>query len=86
MKQLKAFILGMVSIILFIPVLESICEIICTGLEYIKGLVTIPILKMNKGIQELQVDLEKVDDGTAIGFQYYEEEEYDDDFEDKKKK
>ena len=89
MKQLKSFILGILTIILFIPIIEQICEIVVTGLEYIKGLTSKSVLKINKDLQELQVDLQKVDDGVAMGFQYngddeYDYDEFDDDFEDKK--
>lgn len=87
MKNLKYFISGIVFYILCIPIIESIAEIITTYLEVWKGKVTISVLKMNKDIAELQVDLEKHDEGVAIGFQAPDEDYYedDDDFEDKKK-
>lgn len=89
MKNIKYFIGGIVFYILAIPILESIVETISTGLEFIKGKVSIPVLKLSKDIQELQVDLEKHDEGVAMGFQYNgDEDEFydeDDDFDDKKK-
>lgn len=87
MKNIKYFIFGILFYIC-IPILESITEIIITFLEVLKGKATIPVLKMNKYIAELQVDLEKHDEGMCIGFQAPDEEYYDDDddFEDKKLK
>jgi hypothetical protein len=72
--------------LLFIPIVESLAEIICTGLEYFKGLVSKPVLKINKDLQELQAEISPIDT-VAMGFQHYDESEYydeDDDYEDKK--
>jgi len=80
----------MLTILLFIPIVESVSETICTGMEYVKGVVSKPVLKLSKELQELQTDLKKTDEGFAVGFQYHGDEEdfYDDDddyFDDKKK-
>lgn len=87
MKNLKYFILGMIFYIAAIPIIESITEIITTGLEYFKGVVSKPVLKMNKTILELQVDLEKHDEAVCMGFDITSSEDWedDDDLEDKKR-
>lgn len=84
MKSLKSFALGMATILLFIPIAESLCEIICTGMEYIKGLVSKPVLKMNKELIELQAEQEPIET-HCIGFEYnpkqeYYEDDYEEDF------
>lgn len=85
MKQLKYFILGIIFYIAAIPIIESIAEIITTGLEYFKGVVSKPVLKMNKTLLELQVDLEKHDEAVCMGFDIKSSEDWDDDdIEDKK--
>ena len=81
MKHLKSFILGMLAIILFIPIVEQLCEIVVTFMEYIKGLVSKPVLKLNKELMELQNETQQVDT-VAMGFQYNGDEEYYDDFDD----
>jgi hypothetical protein len=87
MNKLKYFILGIIFYIAAIPIIESLAEIITTGLEYLKGVVSKPVLKMNKTLLELQVDLEKHDEAVCMGFDIKSSEDYDDDnFEDKKKK
>lgn len=86
MKNIKIFMLGMISIILFIPIIESLAEIICTFLEYIKGLATKPVLKISKDIVDLQAEQEPVST-QCMGFEYNEPEYFefddDDDYEDK---
>lgn len=85
-----AFMIGIVSVIAFIPIIETIVELIISWIEVLKVVPVKMTLKGNREIQELQVDLEKVDDSVAIGFRYdgcdnnfiYDE----DDFEDKMKK
>ena len=86
---MKKFILGMLSVIVFIPLAESIAEILCVLLEIPKGKLSASVLKINKQLQELQADQEAIDT-QCIGFEYSPEEEYyeeddDDDFEDKSK-
>lgn len=88
MKQLKYFVLGIVFYICAIPIIESLAESAVTALELLKGLVSKPVLKLNKEIQEMQADLEKTDDAVCIGFDITSSEDYydeDDDFDDKKK-
>jgi hypothetical protein len=79
MKQLKYFILGIIFYVLAIPIIESIAESAVTALELLKGYVSKPVLKLNKDIQELQVDLEKHDEAVCMGFDITSSEDYDDD-------
>ena len=84
MKNLKSFILGMLTILLFIPIVEQLCEIIVTFMEYVKGLVSRPVLKLSKELMELQAETQPIDT-QAIGFSYTPQEDNDDYFEDKMK-
>lgn len=87
-SMLPAFILGMLSIVVFIPIIEGFVDIAINWFEAFKIPPIKRTLKGNKEIQDLQMEQEKIDDGVAMGFQYYGEPEdyYDDeyDFEDKK--
>jgi hypothetical protein len=78
----------MLTILLFIPLVEQLCEVIVTSLEYVKGLVSKPVLKVNKELLDLQAQQEEIST-QAMGFVYNGDDEYDyiedDDFEDKKK-
>jgi hypothetical protein len=87
MKENKSFLLGIVTVVVAIPVLEALVDLVLTWVEALKIKPTTIVLKGNKDLQELQTTLEKVDDGVAIGFQYTGDEELDyedDDLEDKK--
>ena len=85
-KGIKYFILGIVSYIAIIPIIESLTEIICGYMEILKGKSTKEVLKINNDIADLQTQLEP-QDTNCIGFQYEPQEEYeDDDWEDDKLK
>lgn len=80
MKNLKCFILGMITILCFLPMLESITDIICGWLETLKAINTKKVLRLNKEIEDLQLELEPTQT-QAIGFQvddseYYEEDDW----------
>ena len=82
MKKLIAFILGMVTIITLIPILESITELICANLEVFKMSPMKKVLVANNEIQDLQAQLEPVCT-QAIGFSMpstsYEDDEWEED-------
>lgn len=86
MKNLKCFILGAVSIILLLPILESITDIACGWLETLKAINTKKVLRLNKEIEDLQEELEPIQT-QAIGFQV-DSEEYceEDDWEEEDRK
>lgn len=86
MRNLKCFVLGMASIMVVFPIVESATEIICGKLEKVKAKNTIDILKLNKEIEELQIQLgDYHNESNAIGFQvepcenYEEDEEWEED-------
>lgn len=82
MKNLKEYILGIVTVITLLPILEAITEIICSFLEIIKAYSSIKILKLNKNIEELQSDLEPIAT-SCMGFEIpsgcEEDEEWEED-------
>lgn len=84
-KTLISYVLGLLTVLTFIPLIESVTEIICGYLELLKLSYTRKVLKGNKEIQDLQMELEPVST-SCMGFQYDGDEEYfEDGIEDKKK-
>jgi hypothetical protein len=75
----------MASIILFIPLIESITEVICGYIELLKIQSTKAVLKGNNEIAKLQQESEKENTevcSNVIGFQYNPQEDlydFDDD-------
>lgn len=87
MKNLKYFIGGVIFYVIGIPIIESLAETITTLLEIPKGKVSVPVLKLNKELKNIQGDEEPVNT-NVIGFEIPSEVDYydeDDDFDDKKK-
>jgi len=85
---MKKFIYGIITGFILIPILDELTNLIISLFELPKAAITKKILKENKVINELQTDLEKTDEGVAIGFDLSPQEEFydeDDEFEDKKK-
>ena len=85
MKKLTAYILGMVTIITFIPILESLTELICSWLEVLKAIPMKKVLVINTEIQDVQAKLEPVST-SCIGFVQNEEYPEDNDWEEDKSK
>ena len=84
MNKLKCYILGMMTVILAIPIIEQITEIVCGGLEVLKGKNTKKVMQINKEIEDLQMQLEPINT-NCIGFEVPNQEEYyEDDWEDDK--
>lgn len=82
MKRRTAYILGMITVITFIPIIESVTELICAWIEVCK---TSPIKKTlvaNNEIQDLQAKLEPICT-QAIGFSMpstsYEDDKWEED-------
>lgn len=75
---MKKYILGMVTVVLAIPVLESLAELCQVAIEVPKGVLSRYVLKINKDLRELQEDDEPVST-NCIGFSVptndYEEDE-----------
>ena len=75
MNKLKCYILGMMTVILAIPIIEQITEIVCGGLEVLKGKNTKKVMQINKEIEDLQMQLEPINT-NCIGFKVPNQEEY----------
>lgn len=83
---MKKFIYGLLFGLVAIPILDELVTVVCGYLEIPKAYSTKKILNENKIIQDLQVQQEEIST-MAVGFKIPSiEEEYDDDFEDKKAK
>ena len=83
---MRKYILGMLTIICAIPILESLTELIQVVIEVPKGVLTKKVMTLNKDIQNLQAAMEPVTT-SCIGFEAPNAEYYDDDdeYEDKQK-
>lgn len=68
-KTIIAFLLGLLSYMLFIPIIEELSNVILSWIEYLKILPSKLVLKGNKELKELQDDDGK-SETYAIGFQY----------------
>lgn len=77
MDKLKIYILGIISALIALPIIDEIVTIVCGFLEILKGISTKKVLEINKDIEDLQAQLEPVNT-SCIGFQM-PSEEYDDD-------
>ena len=74
------FILGLTFPFIY-QIIEEISEIILTMLEFIKGIFTLKVLKINRQLKKMTSDDEDGGESTfAIGFQVPndEEDEYED--------
>ena len=85
MEKLKIYILGMITALVALPIVDEIVEIICGFLEILKGISTKKVLKINKEIMDLQEQLEPANT-NCIGFETHNTEYEDDDWEDNKVK
>lgn len=80
MQKLKYFILGIICVSFISPILESICTIVLSGLEIVKGIFTLKITKINAQIRKSSLDYPDEPPHHQIGFVINnEEEEYEDD-------
>lgn len=85
MSKLKCYILGITTIIIAIPIMEEFTDIVCGYLEILKGKNTKKVLKINKEIEDLQMQLEPINT-NCIGFKVPSQEEYyEDDWEEENK-
>ena len=83
MEKLKIYILGMITALVALPIVDEIVEIVCSFLEILKGISTKKVLKINKDIMDLQEQLEPVNT-NCIGFEIPNTEYEDNDWEDDK--
>ena len=77
MKKLTVYILGIVTVITLIPILESLTEVVCSWLEVLKIIPMKKTLVGNGEIQDLQSKLEPVST-SCVGFIHNEEYPEDD--------
>ena len=83
MEKLKIYILGMITALVALPIIDEVVEIICSFLEILKGISTKKVLKINKDIMDLQEQLDPVNT-NFIGFETPNTEYCDNDWEDDK--
>lgn len=81
-KTTMAFILGILSYILFIPVIEELTNVLLSWIEYLKIRPGKLVIKGNNELKELQGEDDIESETCAIGFQYNPEEYMDDEYED----
>ena len=74
------FILGILFVTVFMPILEQITQIILTLLELVKGKLMIPITKINNTINKMgEEEIPKSHPiGFAAAFNVEESEDYED--------
>jgi hypothetical protein len=83
---LTGIIIGFLICMFAIPILEAVSELILSSLEIPKAAITKKILKENKVIQDLQIDLEPIST-QCMGFHYNGDDEfYEDEIDDRLKK
>lgn len=64
---MKKYILGMITVIFAIPLLETLTELCQVAIEVPKGILSRCVININKDIKELQEDQEQVYT-SCIGF------------------
>lgn len=81
-KTIMAFILGILSYMLLIPVIEEFTNVLLSWIEYFKILPSKLVLKGNKELKELQEEDGIESETYVFGFQYNQKEDFDDEYED----
>lgn len=66
MEKLKIYILGMITALVALPIIDEVVEIICSFLEILKGISTKKVLKINKDIMDLQEQLEPINTNCIL--------------------
>lgn len=79
MIELKYFILGIVFVLFVSPIVESLCTLILTGIEVIKGYLTLKITKINVQIHKMSLEEDEKIIHNPIGFVCPTKEEEDND-------
>ena len=77
-SKLKIYVIGILTIVAIIPLIESLVNVVITWIEYLKTIPTKKILEENKEIQKLQSEIEPINT-FAMGFQAPEDYVFDDD-------
>jgi hypothetical protein len=80
-KNLLSYIFGMLTVLLFVPLIEDLSAILSSWFQVLVLKPTKLVLKGNKEIAELQANSQEIDT-HCIGFKIPTEEDFDDeDFE-----
>lgn len=69
-KTIMAFILGILSYMLLIPIIDELTNVLLSWIEYLKIFPSKLVLKGNKELKELQSEDDIDSETYAIGFQY----------------
>ena len=75
---MKKYILGFLTGVCLLPIIDSITELVQVALEVPKGKLSKKVMKLNNEIQDIQAESEPVET-SCIGFDVPEEVEYYDD-------
>ena len=75
-KNCLIYIVGILSSIMFIPIINDVTDIICNKLECIKGMQNLTITKINNDIMDAQNQDNEQVETRAIGFDIPNEEDY----------
>ena len=75
-KSCLVYIVGILTSIVFIPIINDITDIVCNKLECIKGMQNLTITKINNKIMDAQNQDNEQVETRAIGFDIPNEEDY----------
>ena len=75
-KNCLVYIAGILTSIVFIPIINDITDIVCNKLECIKGMQNLTITKINNKIMDAQNQDNEQVETRAIGFDIPNEEDY----------
>ena len=76
-KNCLIYIVGILTSIMFIPIINDVTDVICNKLECIKGMQNLKITKINNDIMDAQNQNEEQQGCTnAIGFDVPNEDDY----------
>ena len=75
-KNCLIYIVGILSSIMFIPIINDVTDIICNKLECIKGMQNLKITNINNKIMDAQNQDNEQVETRAIGFDMPNEDDY----------
>ena len=75
-KSCLVYIVGILTSIVFIPIINDITDIVCNKLECIKGMQNLKITNINNKIMDAQNQDNEQVETRAIGFDIPNEEDY----------
>ena len=76
-KNCLVYIAGILTSIIFIPIINDVTDIVCNKLEFIKGMQNLKITEINNKIMDAQnQDNDGQSETRAIGFDIPNEDDY----------